>query len=55
VQEIVKVQILELYPNITDPLAEDMSISDDLFIDSDSKVDELNQMIKKNCFFFIKN
>ena len=48
VQEIVKVQILELYPNITDPLAEDMSISDDLFIDSDSKVDELNQMIKKN-------
>jgi hypothetical protein len=25
-----------------------MSISDDLFIDSDSKVDELNQMIKKN-------
>ena len=47
-QEIVKVQILELYPNITDPLAEDMSISDDLFIDSDSKVDELNQMIKKN-------
>ena len=48
VQEIVKVQILELYPNITDPLAEDMSISDDLFIESDSKVDELNQMIKKN-------
>ena len=44
----MKVQILELYPNITDPLAEDMSISDDLFIDSDSKVDELNQMIKKN-------
>jgi len=48
VQEIVKVQILELYPNITDPLAEDMSISDDFFIDSDSKVNELNQMIKKN-------
>jgi len=48
VQEIVKVQILELYPNITDPLAEDMSISDDLFIDSESTVDELKKLIKKN-------
>jgi len=48
VQEIVKVQILELYPNITDHLAEDMSISDDLSIDPDSTVEKLIHLIENN-------
>jgi len=48
VQEIVKVQILELYPNITDSIAEDMSISDDLSIDTSAAVSDLKGLIEKN-------
>ena len=33
-QEIVKVQIIELFPEIADPLAEDMSESDNLGINT---------------------
>ena len=47
-QEIVKVQIIELYPNIADPLAEDMSITDDLSINTKSRVSDLKQMIENN-------
>ena len=47
-QEILKVQIIELYPGIADPLAENMSISDDLFINTDSKVRDLVEIIEKN-------
>ena len=47
-QEIVKVQIIELYPEIVDPLAENMSISDDLYINTGSTVGELKQMIENN-------
>ena len=47
-QEIVKVQIIELYPEIADPLAENMSISDDLHINTESTVGELKQMIENN-------
>ena len=47
-QEIVKVQIIELYPDIADPLAENMSISDDLSVNTDSKVSDLMKIIEKN-------
>ena len=47
-QEILKVQIIELYPDIADPLAEDMSISEDLAIATDSKVLDLVKLIQKN-------
>ena len=47
-QEIAKVQIIELYPDIADPLAENMSISDDLFINTESTVDNLKLMIENN-------
>ena len=47
-QEILKVQIIELYPGIADPLAENMSISDDLSINTDSKVSDLIEIIEKN-------
>ena len=47
-QEIVKVQIIELYPDIADPLAENMSISDDLSINTESTVGDLMQMIENN-------
>ena len=47
-QEIVKVQIIELYPDIADPLAENMSISDDQYIVTESTVNDLRSMIEKN-------
>ena len=48
VQEIVKVQIIELYPSIADPLAEDMSIDDELITKTDMLVSELVKIIKTN-------
>ena len=45
-QEIVKVQIIELFPEIADPLAEDMSESDDSFIDPSATVNELINIIE---------
>ena len=47
-QEIAKVQIIELYPDIADPLAENMSISDDLSINTESTVNDLKLMIEDN-------
>ncbi len=54
VQEIVKVQIIELYPNIANPLAEDMSIDDELATKTDMFVSELIKIIKKNYKWAIK-
>ena len=48
VQEIIKVQIIELYPDIADPLAENMSISDDQYIITESTVGELISLIERN-------
>lgn len=47
-QEIIKVQIIELYPKIADPLAENMSMSDDLFINTESTINDLIITIEKN-------
>ena len=47
-QEIIKVQIIELYPDISDPLAENMSISDDQYIITESTVGELINLIERN-------
>lgn len=47
-QEIIKVQIIELYPDIADPLAENMSISDDQYIITESTVGELIGLIEQN-------
>ena len=48
VQEIVKVQIIELYPKIADPLAEDMAMSDELVIKTDMLVSKLVDIIHTN-------
>ncbi len=47
-QEIVKVQIIELYPKVVDSLAENMSISDKLQINTNSSVQDLKKQIEKN-------
>ena len=47
-QEILKVQMIELFPKIVDSLAENMSISDDLHIKTDSTVNDLKKLIEKN-------
>ena len=54
VQEIVKVQIIELYPKISDSIAEDMSISDELVIKTEMLVLKLIQIIKTNYNWAIK-
>ena len=47
-QEIVKVQLIELYPLIADPLAENMSESDDMHLDVKEKVSFLIKHINEN-------
>ena len=47
-QEIVKVQIIELFPKIADPIAENMSESDELMIEPVCKVYKLVQLIENN-------
>jgi len=47
-QEIVKVQIIELYPNIADPFAEDMAINDDFYIKTNESVSTLKKQIEKH-------
>ena len=54
VQEIIKVQIIELYPNIANSLAEDMSINDNLYINTNMNVLDLIKIIKKNYNWAIK-
>ncbi|PPR47699.1 MAG: hypothetical protein CFH19_00309 [Alphaproteobacteria bacterium MarineAlpha5_Bin9] len=46
-QEIIKVQMLELYPKLVDNLAENMSISDELKIKNHLTVRNLKKMIEK--------
>ena len=47
-QEITHVQLIELYPNIADPLAEDMSNSDDMYLDVKEKISSLINYIENN-------
>ena len=47
-QEIIKVQLIELYPNIADPLAEDMSDSDEMYLNVNETISSLMKFIKKN-------
>ena len=53
-QEIVKVQLIELYPKIADKLAEDMSISDELIIKTDMLMIKLIKIIESNYNWAIK-
>ncbi|PPR42077.1 MAG: hypothetical protein CFH22_00146 [Alphaproteobacteria bacterium MarineAlpha5_Bin12] len=53
-QEIIKVQLIELYPEIADPLGDDMSNSDDLYIKSNEKISSLIEFIEKNYQWAIK-
>ena len=52
--EIIKVQIIELHPGIADPLAEDMSISDDLYLKTNQTISTLINYIKKKYEWAIK-
>ena len=47
-QEISQVQLIELYSNIADPLAENMSNSDDMYLNVNETVFSLIIFIKKN-------
>ena len=47
-QEIIQVQLIELYPSIVDPLAEDMSKSDDMQLDVREPISSLIAYIKDN-------
>ena len=47
-QEITHVQLIELYPSIADPLAEDMSESDDMYLDVKENIVSLIQHIENN-------
>jgi len=45
-QEIVRVQIVELFPSIADPLAEDMSDSEEMYIDTSQTVLSIIDLIR---------
>ena len=47
-QEISQVQLIELYPSIADPLAENMSCSDDMYLNVNETIFSLINFIKKN-------
>ena len=47
-QEITHVQLIELYPSIADPLAEDMSESDDMHLDVKENISSLIQYIRSS-------
>jgi hypothetical protein len=47
-QEISQVQLIELYPNIADPLAENMSNSDDMYLNVNETIFSLIDFIKRN-------
>ncbi len=47
-QEITKVQLLELYPEVSELLAEDMSDSEEMHINESEKVSDLKSLIEKN-------
>ena len=52
-QEIVKVQIIELFPNISDPLAENMSKNENMNIKTSQKISSLLSLIKKKYYWAI--
>ena len=47
-QEIIHVQLIELYPSIANPLAEDMSESDDMYLDTKEDINSLIEHIENN-------
>lgn len=47
-QEIARVQLLELYPEISEKLAEDMSDGEEMKINESQTLKELNSLIEKN-------
>jgi len=53
-QEIVKVQLIELHPEIADPLGNDMSNSDDLYLKTNEKISSIIDFIEKNYDWAIK-
>ena len=53
-QEIVKVQIVELYPNISDTLAENMAISEKLEVNGSMTLVNLIKLIERNYSWAIK-
>ena len=44
---IHKVQLIELFPDIADPLAEDMAENEDMEIDGSQSISEIKNLIKK--------
>ncbi len=50
-QEIIKVQIIELYPKIADVLAEDMAIEEKLEINAKSSLKDLKKQIEESYFW----
>ena len=53
-KEIVNVQLIELYPLIADPLAEDMSCSDDMYLNVNENISSLINFIENNYDWAIK-
>ncbi len=53
-QEIIKVQMIELYPKIADPLAENMSESNDQSLQVNQKISSLISYIEKNYKWALK-
>ncbi len=53
-QEIIKVQLIELHPEIADPLGNDMSNSDDLYLKTNEKIFSIIDFIEKNYDWAIK-
>ena len=47
-QEIAKVQLLELYPEISEELTEDMSDVEEMKINESQTLKELNSIIEKD-------
>ena len=47
-QEIAKVQLLELYPEVSELLAEDMSDSEEMHINESEKLSDLKSLIEKD-------
>ena len=53
-QEIINVQLIELHPKIADPLGDDMSDSEDLYLKSNEKISSLIDFIETNYEWAIK-
>jgi len=53
-QEIAKVQLLELYPEISEELAEDMSDVEEMKINESQTLNELNSLIEKDYQWALK-